>query len=107
VFFDQAMRFMDDARAENRLFFAYIATNVPHWDWSVPPAWIEPYAEVKPRERACFYASVERADWNLGRLMVWRACADGRAACTREAPACHASSAGQNRSSAHRATSAA
>ena len=69
VYFDEAMRFMDAARADETPFFTYIATNVPHWDWNVRPEWLKPYAGVKPRERACFYASIERADWNLGRLL--------------------------------------
>jgi len=69
VYFDEAMRFMEAARAQGTPFFAYIATNVPHWDWNVRPEWLKPYEGIDPPERACFYASIERVDWNLGRLV--------------------------------------
>ena len=69
VYFDAAIAFIKDARRRGKPFFTYIATNVPHWDWNVPEAWLKPYENCTSRERAAFYASISRVDWNLGRLM--------------------------------------
>jgi arylsulfatase A-like enzyme len=69
VYFDQAMHFMDESQRQGKPFFAYIATNVPHWDWNVRPEWLEAYRDYGHHERACFYASIERVDWNIGRLV--------------------------------------
>lgn len=71
VYFDEAMHFMEDARKKGKPFFAYLATNVPHWDWNVRREWLEPYKGLGHPKRACFYASIERVDWNLGRLMAY------------------------------------
>lgn len=69
VYLDEAMKFIRDSRKKNEPFFAYIATNVPHWNWNVPSPWLEPYLDTCSKHRAAFYASIARADWNLGRLM--------------------------------------
>ncbi|VGO18541.1 arylsulfatase [Pontiella sulfatireligans] len=69
VYFSEAMTFMTKCQKEKKPFFAYIATNVPHWDWNVPESWLEPYLGTESRDRSAFYASIHRADWNLGRLM--------------------------------------
>ena len=73
VYFDEAMRFMEAARRQDEPFFVYIATNVPHWDWNIRPEWLEAYRDHGHHERACFYASAERADWNIGRLVDYLA----------------------------------
>lgn len=69
VYFDQALSFIKECKEENKPFFAYVATNVPHWDWNVPAEWLKQYQDSCSRRRAAFYASISRVDWNLGRLM--------------------------------------
>ncbi|VGO18543.1 arylsulfatase [Pontiella sulfatireligans] len=70
VYFDEAMAFMKTCKQERKPFFTYLATSVPHWEWNVPLEWMQPYLDAGvSRERAAFYASVGRADLNLGRLM--------------------------------------
>lgn len=71
VYYDAAMDFMGDCKKEAQPFFTYLATNVPHWDWNVPAKWLTPYLDSCSRERAAFYASISRVDWNLGRLMAF------------------------------------
>jgi len=71
VYFEAAMAFIKDARRRGQPFFSYIATNVPHWDWNVPADWLKPYEATCSRERAAFYASINRVDHNLGRLMAF------------------------------------
>jgi len=71
VYFDAAMAFMRKSKQMRRPFFTYVATNVPHWDWNVPSKWLRPYLSSCSRERAAFYASISRVDWNLGRLIAF------------------------------------
>ncbi len=71
VYFDAAMAFMQTCKHDKQPFFTYLATNVPHWAWNVPAAWPTPYLDTCSRERAAFYASINRVDWNLGRLMAF------------------------------------
>lgn len=59
---------MRRAKEAGKPFFTYIATNVPHTDWNVKKEWLQPYNQVG-RALAGFYASIERADHNLGRLL--------------------------------------
>ena len=69
VYFGEAMAFIKECKKKNKPFFAYVATNVPHWDWNVPVEWLKPYQDNCSRRRAAFYASISRVDWNLERLM--------------------------------------
>ncbi len=70
VFFDAAMRFI---RAEkSRPFFVYLATYNPHNPCSLPdPQWALPYRDKLPANTAHFFASITRADENLGRLRAF------------------------------------
>jgi len=69
VYFDEAMAFMKKSKADGKPFFTYLATNIPHWDWNVPAEWLKPYLDTCSRERAAFYAQIDRLDWNVGRLV--------------------------------------
>jgi len=65
VFFDAAMKFINDNR--DRPFFTYLALYNPHSPCSIPDKkWVESYAGKKVP--ADFYATIERIDHNLGRL---------------------------------------
>ena len=46
VYFDEAMKFIKDSQRKGKPFFAYIATNIPHWNWNVPSEWLAPYADT-------------------------------------------------------------
>ena len=67
IYFDEAMAFIEaDAGAP---FFVYLPTNVPHGPWNLPEGWAKPYLDSGvPPARAYFFATIERADHNLGRL---------------------------------------
>lgn len=72
VYFEAAMAFMADCKKNGAPFFAYVATNVPHWDWNVRAEWLKPYAgKCHHPLAAAFFASISRVDWNLGRLMTF------------------------------------
>jgi arylsulfatase A-like enzyme len=68
VFFDEAMDFMN--KNKDKPFFTYIPTSAPHGPFNVLQEWADKYEEkgLNP-EIAAFYASIERVDFNMGRLM--------------------------------------
>ncbi len=72
VFFDAAMQYI---RAEkSRPFFVYLAPYNPHSPCSLPdPQWAAPYRDKAPANVAHFFASITRADENLGRLRTFLA----------------------------------
>ena len=72
VYFDAAMNFLKQGKEKKIPSFVYLPTNVPHNDNHVPEAWLNPYLEKGCHEgQAAYYASISRADWNLGRLMTF------------------------------------
>jgi arylsulfatase A-like enzyme len=68
IFFDEAMRFVAESGEEP--FLLYLATNDPHVPVNVPREWLAPYQGVS-RRLAHFHASIERVDYNVGRLRRW------------------------------------
>jgi arylsulfatase/arylsulfatase A len=81
VYFDAAMRFVDEAIAREQPFFTYIATNAPHGPFDdVPEELLAKYraadlstvgaGEAPNYDRiARIYAMVENIDQNFGRLL--------------------------------------
>ncbi len=67
VWFEEARAFIESGGDEP--FFAYIATNAPHWPYLVDAAYSGPYEAmgVAPT-MAKFYGMVENIDENVGRL---------------------------------------
>lgn len=67
VFFDAAMEYA--AKPDERPFFIYLATYIPHNPTSLPDShWADAYRDEVPIRTAYFYSAIERADYNLGRL---------------------------------------
>ncbi len=66
VFFDATIDFINDS---DDPFFAYLATYVPHGPHTIPDvSWTDKYKGQVGDAQAWFFASIERVDWNLGRL---------------------------------------
>lgn len=67
-FFDETMSFIKDN--EEKPFFAYLATNTPHWPNFVPKEWDNPYQnpELKGYHVGDFLRTIARIDYNMGRL---------------------------------------
>lgn len=61
VWFKEAMRFIE--KHQERPFFVYLPTNVPHGPLHVPEKYRQAF-----RERAAFYGMIANVDENLGRL---------------------------------------
>ncbi len=67
VFYEEAMSFMK-ANSE-KPFFAYIPTSTPHGPNNVLQKWANKYLDKGLSENVSnFYASIERVDYNLGKL---------------------------------------
>jgi arylsulfatase A-like enzyme len=66
VWFDQAMRFIEDNRS--RPFFCYLPTNAPHGPYNVPDSYSDLYRGKVPDERANFYGMITNIDDNVARL---------------------------------------
>lgn len=66
VFFDAAIDFI----AQNdKPFFVYLATYMPHSPHTLPnKSWTDKYRSKVSDREAYFFAGIERIDWNLGRL---------------------------------------
>jgi arylsulfatase B len=71
VWFDEAMRFMDRARAARQPFFCYIATNAPHSPMWAPRGYENRYRNVAGLDEPGFYGMIENADDNVGRLLAY------------------------------------
>jgi len=69
VFFDEAMRFMEDNRAEP--FFCYVSTNAPHGPFNVDPRYRDLYGDATSSEAyARFLGMITNIDENFGRLVA-------------------------------------
>jgi len=66
VFFDRAIDFI--RRCGDQPFFAYVATNTPHWPHQVAEEYAAPYRGKVPDRRATFYGMIANIDSNVGRL---------------------------------------
>lgn len=79
IYFDEAIKFME--RPDERPFFAYLPTNIPHKPWNLPEEWVRSFLdEGLSEDLAYFYATIQRADYNIGRLREFlkeRGLADG------------------------------
>ena len=70
IFFTQALSWIKTISAENRPFFAYIATNAPHGPFIAPEKYKEKFVEQNyPKDAQGFYGMIENIDDNLGILM--------------------------------------
>ncbi|MEM7697556.1 MAG: arylsulfatase [Verrucomicrobiota bacterium] len=70
IFFDKAMKWIEQQTASERPFFVYLPTNTPHVPDIAPEKYLAPYQgqfEGKPMP-AHFYGMIANLDENLGRL---------------------------------------
>lgn len=72
VFFSEAMQFISGSGKQP--FFLYLPTNLVHNPLNLPEEWLQPWKErTSDPTTARFYASIERIDTNVGRLMAFLA----------------------------------
>jgi arylsulfatase B len=68
VWFENAMRFIDESVNAREQFFCYIATNAPHGPMWSPESYEAPYRGVKGLREPGFYGMITNIDDNFGRL---------------------------------------
>ena len=70
IWFDSAMKFMDEQMDNEKPFFCYLPTNAPHGPYNVDSNYYQKYLDMGPPEsRARFYGMIECVDENIGKLM--------------------------------------
>ncbi len=71
VFFAQASKWIDQVKARNTPFFAYIATNAPHGPYNARPEDAALYRDKAPDEQtANFFGMIHNIDENVGKLLT-------------------------------------
>lgn len=70
VWYDQAMKFMEDTdKHGDKPFFVYLPTTAVHDPWNVNDDYAKPYLDAGvPEKMAKFYGMITNIDDNLGRL---------------------------------------
>ena len=71
LWFDEAMKWMDQQAAGDQPFFTYIATNAPHGPFYALPADVAPYKDKVDSSAAAFFGMLKNIDRNVGRLDEW------------------------------------
>jgi arylsulfatase A-like enzyme len=69
VWFQEAVKFIDESHRAGKPFFAYIATNAPHGPMWSPEADEAPYRGVEGLREPGFYGMIANLDENMGRLI--------------------------------------
>jgi arylsulfatase len=70
VFFTAALGWMRQCQAQRMPFFAYVATNAPHFPYVAPAEYTKRFTDMGfGPEQAAFYGMIENIDDNVGRLI--------------------------------------
>ena len=69
VWFEQAIRFIDQQHQRQQPFFCYLATNAPHSPYHVANHYQAPYQHDERVPNAAFAGMVANLDQNVGQLM--------------------------------------
>lgn len=67
VFFDEAIKFIEEQHAAKKPFFAYISTNAPHGPFHAPQKYLDMYPDQKG-DLAPFFGMITNIDDNVGKL---------------------------------------
>lgn len=66
--FTEAFRFMEESKSNP--FFVYLPVSEPHYPNNTLKEWDQPYLDAGlDKELASFFATINRVDYNIGRLM--------------------------------------
>ena len=72
IWFNEAKKFVDQAKDKDEPFFVYLATNAPHGPFIVADKYSDPYEKLGvPKTNAKFYGMIENIDENLGKLRAY------------------------------------
>ena len=71
LWFDEAIKWMDQQADNNQPFFTYIATNAPHGPFYALPGDVALYKNKVDSSAAAFFGMLANIDRNVGRLDEW------------------------------------
>jgi arylsulfatase A-like enzyme len=72
LWFDEAIKWMNEMKDQDQPFFVYLATNAPHGPFYAPKEDFEFYStRVKDTAAAKFFGMIRNLDKNTGRLLKW------------------------------------
>ncbi|WP_111708185.1 arylsulfatase [Lutibacter citreus] len=73
IWFEEAMKFIDDVKNDDEPFFIYLPTNAPHGPHYVEDKYVAPYKEKEGIEilNAKFYGMIANIDENFGELETY------------------------------------
>jgi len=69
VWFDNAIRFMDEKSKNDQAFFCYLSTNAPHGPYYVENKYVAPYQDNDNVPNAAFNGMIANLDENMGKLL--------------------------------------
>ena len=69
VWFQEAIKFMEQNRQKGQPFFSYIATNAPHGPFYVSEKYQAPFLEIPQVPNASFAGMISNVDENMGKLL--------------------------------------
>jgi arylsulfatase A-like enzyme len=69
IWFDEAIRFMENNSTSVQPFFCYISTNAPHGPHHAPQQYIDAYKGLDNVPNPNFYGQIANIDDNIGKLM--------------------------------------
>lgn len=69
VWFDNALKFIDEKRQKDQPFFCYLSTNAPHSPYYVSNEYIAPYSSNDSVAVPAFNGMISNIDENLGKLL--------------------------------------
>jgi arylsulfatase A-like enzyme len=68
IWFDEAIKFIEQKSASKEPFFCYLSTNAPHGPFHVPQKYIDMYAGNANVPNPNFYGMITNVDENVGKL---------------------------------------
>lgn len=71
IWFENAMKFMEENRQQGRPFFCYLSTNAPHSPYIVHDEYAASYTRNDSIPNAAFNGMISNIDENLGKLLAW------------------------------------
>lgn len=70
VFFDEAVKYVDEMHATGKPFFLYLSTNAPHGPMHAPQEYADLYADAElSTAEQHFFGMITNIDFNVGRLL--------------------------------------
>ena len=71
IWFDNAKKYMEENKKNNKPFFCYLSTNAAHTPYFVANKYSDPYKDNENVPNAAFYGLIANVDENIGKLVAY------------------------------------